>query len=137
MRTLINLGALVFASTLSVSAFADAEAEKKKPVVITAPAFWCPFACDSKAKDLGFQTEIIKASLESQGFKVEYKNLPYDRAISDLKKGKLDAITGPFREEVPFATFPENISSATIFCVYTSPKSKWKYTGPKSYQGKS
>lgn len=135
MKILTSLLLSVGLTSAAFGSTESADLKKNKPVIV-APAFWCPYSCDAKAKDRGIQVEIIESSLKKEGVDIDYKNMPYDRALDQLKKGKIDGITGPFKEEAPFAIFTEGSVSATIFCFYGKKDSKWTYSGPASLKGK-
>ncbi len=56
---------------------------------------WCPYNCDPKAKDQGYVVEILKAIFEDQfNYKIEYKIMPFSRALDYVEQGKIHGVIG-------------------------------------------
>ena len=55
---------------------------------------WCPYNCTPGDEKPGFLVEIVKKVFEPQGFTVDYKIVPWARAIRDTRAGRYSAILG-------------------------------------------
>jgi polar amino acid transport system substrate-binding protein len=109
---------LVWLALAISPAWSELPAEESLIVSIAAPAYWCPYSCDSTKSLSGFTVDIARAALESQGHSIVYRNLPYDRAIVEARKGRIDAILPAFKGEAPDFIFPSSAVSKTEYCFY-------------------
>lgn len=116
-------------------AWSEAPAEGALTVSIAAPAYWCPYACDASETHRGFTVEIARAAFESAGHKVEHLNLPYDRALLEVRKGRFDATIPAYKAETPGFVFPAHAVSSSEYCFYVPEDEPWRYTGIDSLQG--
>jgi len=119
----VPLGLLLFALlTPPVSA------QSPKAISIVAPKFWCPFACDANSPQHGFAIEIARAAFLEFGITVNYTNMPYDRALLEVKKGVMvQAVVPTFKEEAPHFIYPSSATSATEYCFYVKQHSRWYF----------
>lgn len=106
-------------------------------VSITAPAYWCPYACRADGSQWGFAIEIARAALESAGYNVVYQNRPYDRALLETGRGRTDAVAPTFKDEAEGFIFPDHALSITEYCFYVPQDNPWRFTGTESLEGVS
>lgn len=93
---------------------------------------WCPYNCEPGSDKPGFMIEIAQKVLAEAGHTVDYKNLPWSRAIDEARKGKYNAIVGAAVDDAPDFEYPGSPLgiSKSVFAV---PKgSSWKFTGMDS-----
>lgn len=64
----------------------------------------------------GFAIDITIAASKPVGIDVNYSNAPCERALIDVKAGKLDAVGPTFQEEVQGFVFPAHAISTTQYC---------------------
>ncbi len=95
---------------------------------------WCPHNCDVNAQDKGYMIDIMKEVFEPLGHTIDYKILPYSRAVALAKHGKLNAIPGAFPQEVPDFIIPKSAQGVNVNGYCVSKTSDWKFTGVKSLQ---
>ncbi|MCG8612879.1 MAG: ABC transporter substrate-binding protein [Pseudomonadales bacterium] len=112
-----------------------ASAEPPESISLVAPAFWCPYSCNSGDKQEGFSVDIIKAALAVSGIKVNYRNMTYDRALVEVREGRVDAAAPILKEEAPDFVYPGEPVSATEYCFYTLSDHKWQFKGIDSLRG--
>lgn len=120
----------------SAAACAPSLAAETAPALrVVAPAYWCPFSCTSGGAQEGFAVDIARAALARQGVRLEYTNMPYDRALVEVRKGaSRDAVVPAAREEAPDFVFAGEPASAIRYCFYALPGSTWRYTGVASLE---
>lgn len=93
---------------------------------------WCPYNCDPSGERPGFMIEIAKKAFEKHGISVEYKIMPWARAIEETRKGKYSAIVGASLQDAPDFIFP-NISQGWMQNrFYVGKDSPWRYQGGDS-----
>ncbi|GAB6096989.1 transporter substrate-binding domain-containing protein [Desulfatiferula olefinivorans] len=67
-----------------------------------------------------------------KGYVIEYTNKPWNRAISECREGKIDAIVGAFVADVPDFVFPEIEQGVSRTLFWVKKGSQWKYDGINS-----
>lgn len=79
------------AATITQAQVPPAPAAAPARVITIAADEWCPYNCspDDKAKP-GYMVEIAQAVLGKAGYTVEYKTMPFQRALQEVLKGGLD-----------------------------------------------
>jgi polar amino acid transport system substrate-binding protein len=92
---------------------------------------WCPYACDSQEKS-GLMVDAAKTILTKAGHTVEFKIVPWDKAIELVAEGKNNAIVAAYRADAPSFIFPTEASAFSRSCFFVKPTTAWKYTGPLS-----
>lgn len=96
---------------------------------------WCPYNCAPGGDKPGFMIEIAEKTLGAAGHTIDYKNMPWSRAIDESRKGKFDAIVGAAKDDAPDFVYPGEALgiSGSIFAVRKG--DTWKYTGIPSLAG--
>lgn len=97
---------------------------------------WCPYNCEEGAADPGYMIEVANAIFGKAGHTVEYKTMPWARAIEDTRKGTFTAIVGAAVGDAEDFIFPQTVfgQSANGFCVRKG--DSFKYGGVESFKGK-
>lgn len=129
MRLLI-VGMISFITLISSAQAAE------KITIVGDP--WCPYNCGSTDKNQGFLVEIGKRLFNQAGIEVEYKIIPWSRAINDVRAGKYHALVGAYKDDAPDFVYPSKPLAESINGFYlTSPNtSGWKFQGIPSIQKK-
>jgi polar amino acid transport system substrate-binding protein len=110
----------------SAVAFARAET-----LTLVADA-WCPYNCTPGDEKPGFLIEIAKRVFEPAGFQIDYKVMPWARAIRDTRAGRYSAIVGAIRSEAPDFLYPEDTGFVAGTQSYVKAGSPWRYGGETS-----
>lgn len=93
---------------------------------------WCPFTCRDHPKHQGVLVEKAAAALNAEGIQTKYFELPWSRAISEVRRGKYDGLVGTGLGETPDFHFPAEPLAIAHHSFFTLPSSTWKYTGLNS-----
>ncbi|MCF8068928.1 MAG: transporter substrate-binding domain-containing protein [Desulfobacterales bacterium] len=85
----------------------------------------------------GFYFDMIRAVFEPVGIKVNYKHMPYARAVSEASKGNFDAVLGTSIYEenenlISPTAYPIEITSLTVISLKANP-----FVDESSLKGKS
>lgn len=115
--------ALLIIFSISQSAFAD--------VISIRADDWCSYNCEPKSKDPGYLIEIAKYIFESKGHTIEYKTMPWARAISETRRGEYIAIVGAYTDDAPDFIFTTPLGSSTMR-FYGKKGHQWQYNGISS-----
>lgn len=95
---------------------------------------WCPYNCVSDSETPGYMIEIAQKVFEPLGHEVDYKTLPWARAILETRKGAFEAIVGAYKEDAPDFVFPANHLGFSTEGVIGKPDLQWSYQGVDSFR---
>ncbi len=89
---------------------------------------WCPYNCTPGSERPGFMIEIAESAFGKHGDTVEYKVMPWSRALEETRSGKYTGIVGAYRNDAPDFLFPdaEVLTAANYF--YIKADDTWRYT---------
>ncbi len=93
---------------------------------------WCPINCIPGAREPGFMVEVTRTVFSNEGHIVEYKKVPWERAIAQTRKGKYNAIIGAYVGDAPDFVFPENEQGMIGNAFYTLKENNWNFSGTDS-----
>lgn len=93
---------------------------------------WYPFNGDPSSKMPGFMIEIAETILKKHGHTVDYKNMPWERSIDMVRKGKFDCVVGATEDETPDFVFPTVSLGQDSTKFFAKNDSNWKYNGVDS-----
>lgn len=103
------------------------QAQPSSETITLVSDYYCPFNCKDGEDKKGILIDIVKEAFSPHGIKVEYKNIPWSRAISDTRAGKYTAIIGAARSEAPDFIFPAIPQVTAHFVFYTLKDNNWYY----------
>ncbi len=124
MRTKLLLG---FAAAFCAAAF-GLSASAQETITCRADT-WAPFNGDPDSDKPGYVIEIMKAIFEPKGYKIDYKVIPWSRAVKELAEGKFDVAVGASKDDCPDAVFPDQEIADIRFAFFALPSSKWSFKG--------
>lgn len=105
---------------------------------VVAPAYWCPLSCEAGQGRDGFSVDIARAALAREGIRMEYANLPYNRALAEVRKGgAADAVLPAMRDEAPDFIFATEPAAILQYCFYVEQDNPWRFKGIESLEGVS
>jgi polar amino acid transport system substrate-binding protein len=122
----------VFHFLLSILLLAALPLAAPADTIVLGADHWCPINCEPKSDKPGYMVEIAKTVLEKAGHKVEYKVLPWTRAIEEARRGSINGIIGGYTTDAPDFVFPANelgLLGSDIYVLKTNP---WVYNGLES-----
>lgn len=100
--------------------------------LILAADLWPPFNGEPGSTNEGILVEIAKLSL--QGYEIEYKIIPWSRALKEARDGKIHGVVGAAKADAPDFIFPSEPQSRLINSFFYV--SDWEFQGLKSLEGK-
>lgn len=95
---------------------------------------WCPFNCEPDSDKPGVIIEIAKRAFALHGITVDYKIVPWARAIEETRNGKYNGIVGAARGDAEDFVFPETPQSKSVMTFFVRKDSPWRYNGPQSLE---
>lgn len=74
---------------------------------------WCPYNCAEDSQRQGFVIELAKEIFAKNNINVDYKILPWTRAVKEVRAGRYDAVVGAYKEDAPDFIFPKISQSSS------------------------
>lgn len=94
---------------------------------------WCPYNCEPGSERPGYMVEIAQRALASAGHSVEYKTLPWARAVIETRRGDHDGIIAASRDgSAKDFVFPEQAAGSSINVFLVRRGEAWRYRGVES-----
>ncbi len=93
---------------------------------------WCPYNCEPGSDKPGFLIEIARAIFDPAGYTIDYRTMPWSRALSEVRKGRIEGVVGAQRGEAPdlvYGPVPAALDD-TGFAVLKG--TGFRYQGPSS-----
>ena len=116
-------GLLVLAACGTVSA-----ATPVRTIVLVADV-WCPVSCRSAAEQPGYAVEAARAAFALSGWQVEYRVVPWQRAIDAVRAGRIDGIIGTIVANTPDFVFPKESIGDNVNVFFAPVGTAWRYRG--------
>jgi polar amino acid transport system substrate-binding protein len=89
--------------------------------------YWCPFNCDPNSNKQGVMVEMARNIFAKENINVEYKIMPWKRAISDASNGVYEGVIGALTTDAVGFVFPENEQGVQKNTFYVKDDSDWKF----------
>lgn len=127
LRTLVALAVLL--GSLA------GRAADTRPVRLAADP-WCPYTCDPQIGFRGLLTDIATEVLEGMGKEAKYVILPWERAITESRAGKYEAVLGAAKGDAQGFIYPASPLAYQKSCFYGARGARFRYDGVASLKGK-
>lgn len=134
MRTglLATLLWLACASAAGQEAVAPAPPER---TVVLAADRWCPVTCDSRGDLPGYAVELAREALALSGLRMEYRVMPWERAVDAARAGRIDGVIGTVNAETPDFVYPQQTIGNNTNAFFVRADDNWRYRGLRSLEG--
>nr|CRH05460.1 putative ABC transporter, periplasmic domain [Candidatus Magnetococcus massalia] len=96
---------------------------------------WCPYNCAENAQMPGYLVEIARAAFAFKGRKVEYKVMPWSRALKLVNINYIHGALGAVPEEAPYLHYPRLSLGFSEDVFLTQKANNWRFEGPRSLLG--
>ncbi|MBU6235773.1 MAG: transporter substrate-binding domain-containing protein [Alphaproteobacteria bacterium] len=83
----------------------------------------------------GVFIEIAQRAFEPLGISIDYKIVPWTRAVEETREGNFTAITGASRADAPDFIYPDIPQGKSIMTFFAPVESSWTYNGIDSLKG--
>lgn len=90
--------------------------------------YWMPFNGDGKSES-GFLVDVAKTVFEAQGHTVEYRVIPWSRALEEAKNGRLTGVIGATREEAADFLLPKEEQGQIQYGFFAKKSDPWRFNG--------
>ncbi|WP_018693587.1 substrate-binding periplasmic protein [Algicola sagamiensis] len=105
---------------LSVIIFVFLSYSLQADVIQVAVGDWCPYVCNPEREQgrQGYIPELLQQVFEAHQHRIEFKVIPFGRAIQLARTGKIHAHSGLYRSDAPdliFPSIPQGVSTNYFF----------------------
>lgn len=109
------------------------QADDRQKVLSVALFDGCPFICLDES---GPFVEGLKAAFAGSGYQLQFREIPFARAVTDLQTGHLDLLPGVLEGGVNGALFPESWLYFTRMCFFSKSEDTWQWNGLASLKNR-
>ncbi len=99
--------------------------------VVAVSDSWMPYTGEPNSNREGYAVEVLRSVLEERGFNVEYRELPWKRAMHEVLSGRADILVCATRDNLPELVFPGTPLGRADLCFFTLDRD-WRFAGPDS-----
>ncbi len=93
---------------------------------------WCPYNCVPGSNAPGILIEIAQRAFKNTDHKLQYINMPWQRAIRTVEIGRYHGIVGTGLKETPGFIFSETPIATVQHTFYVKKNDPWKFKNIKS-----
>lgn len=104
-----------------------------RPVVIAADR-WCPVNCLPGREEAGYAIDMAREAYALEGYRLEYRVMPWGRAIEAARAGRLDGIVGTLVVNTPDFVFPQETIGESVSVFFIREDSPWRYRGVRTLE---
>jgi polar amino acid transport system substrate-binding protein len=88
---------------------------------------WCPYNCAIDSDAPGIMVEIAKKAFEPEGITVDYKIIPWARAIETVRSGQYNALLGAAYGDAEGFIFPTTPQAMMRNSFYVKKGNSWSF----------
>jgi len=93
---------------------------------------WYPMNGEPGATDPGYMIELAEKVFGSAGMTVDYKTMPWARALESVKKGEFDCVVGAYTSDAEGFVFPAEKWGMDSTTAFVKKGDSWTYNGVDS-----
>ncbi|MFC3150569.1 substrate-binding periplasmic protein [Litoribrevibacter euphylliae] len=123
MMHLINKTLLTLVSALLLVSHAHSD------TITIRSDVWFPMNGEPGSAQPGYMIELAQTILSKHGHTVDYRLMPWERALNEVRLGTEDCVVGAYKEDAPDFIFPEEHWGMDNSAFYIKKGGPWRYTG--------
>lgn len=96
---------------------------------------WCPVNCEPGASRPGYMIEIARLIAEEADRRLDYRLLPWPRALAAVREGRADCVVGAYPGDAPdfrYAATPWGYDQTAVYAAADAP---WEYESLADLRG--
>lgn len=99
---------------------------------------WPPFVTETSKLGSGISVDLLKAAMKTQGYEINFRTLPWSRALDEVSKGRIDLLPATWftKERTSFLIYSEPYLSNELKFIKRANDS-FEYSGLSSLDGKT
>lgn len=96
---------------------------------------WFPMNGEPGSAKPGYMIELAEKIFSAAGHTVDYKLMPWERAVDSVRKGEFDCVVGAYKDDAPDFVYPQAEWGMDSTVFFKKADSSWTYTGLDSLKG--
>jgi polar amino acid transport system substrate-binding protein len=96
---------------------------------------WFPMNGEPGSAKPGYMIELAEKIFSAAGHTVDYKLMPWERAVDSVRKGDFDCVVGAYKDDAPDFVYPQAVWGMDSTDFFKKADSSWTYTGLESLKG--
>lgn len=93
---------------------------------------WPPFNGKAGSDNEGYMIDIAREVFKEKGIQVDYKNIPWKRALKEVRSGSFTSVVGASKSDAEGFIFPGEELTRNYLAFYVLKENDWKYENPAS-----
>lgn len=98
-------------------------------VLVAVADEWCPYTCAEDAQQPGYLVDLVRAVFEPLGYRVEYRVMPWPRALRETQLGRASLAMGATPSNARDLVLPDLPAGRDESTFAVRRDSTWRYTG--------
>jgi polar amino acid transport system substrate-binding protein len=94
---------------------------------------FCPYNCEAEGQKQGYMIDLLREVFAAQGFEVEYRTVPWSRAIRMVQGGDAEVLIANTEHNTPAADLQLLLGEDST-CFFTRADSAWRYSDMQDLQ---
>jgi polar amino acid transport system substrate-binding protein len=90
---------------------------------------WCPYNCEPDTPNPGYMVEILQRAARSHGHTLDYKLMPWPRALAQAREGKITGVVSMVASNREGLVMSDKMG-VDVNCVFVHKNSKLRYRSP-------
>jgi len=90
---------------------------------------WYPINGEPGSEKPGYMIEMARKILGDAGHSVDYRLMPWERALAEVRQGNIDCVVGAYIEDAPDFVYPTESWGMDESAFYVKKGETWRYTG--------
>lgn len=96
---------------------------------------WYPINGEPDSAAPGYMIEMAQIIARRAGHDIDYKLMPWERSLLEVRRGAYDCVVGAYKEDAPDFVFPESPWGVDEVLFYVRKGFDWRYEGVSSLYG--
>lgn len=96
---------------------------------------WFPMNGEPNSAKPGYMIELAEKIFSAAGHSVDYKIMPWERAVDSVRKGDFDCVVGAYVDDAPDFVYPKAEWGMDSTAFYKKAELDWTFTGLESLRG--
>lgn len=105
--------------------------------MVVAADRWCPYNCEPDSEEPGYLIDVLREIFEPRGVTVEYRVMPWKRAVFETELGRIDGALGAVAGDRGRNLIGEEGLGTNATVIVVRRGEAFEYTGPDSLNGRT
>jgi polar amino acid transport system substrate-binding protein len=90
---------------------------------------WYPMNGVPNAAKEGFMIDLAREIFGGAGYDVDYKLMPWERALDEVRQGNADCVVGAYKADAPDFVFPQSVWGMDSNTFFKLKENSWQFNG--------